>query len=115
MSARSRGFPLFLTFDIDAETMWTARDPAFANRPVLMSQGAYGWKTGVWRIMDLLRRYSIHTTFFIPGLVVEQNAYRTLPLSYTSYVLENGEVVLHGLSSDMMRDSRVRDSYLGTL
>jgi peptidoglycan/xylan/chitin deacetylase (PgdA/CDA1 family) len=72
MSARSRGFPLFLTFDIDAETMWTARDPAFANRPVLMSQGAYGWKTGVWRIMDLLRRYGIHTTFFIPGLVVEQ-------------------------------------------
>jgi branched-chain amino acid transport system ATP-binding protein len=48
-------------------------------------------------------------------LLVEQNAYRTLPLSYTSYVLENGEVVLHGLSSDMMRDSRVRDSYLGTL
>lgn len=48
-------------------------------------------------------------------LLVEQNAYRTLPLSHTTYVLENGEVVLHGSSWDLMRDSRVRDSYLGTL
>ena len=48
-------------------------------------------------------------------LLVEQNAYRTLPLSHTTYVLENGEVVLHGLSRDLMRDSRVRDSYLGIL
>jgi peptidoglycan-N-acetylglucosamine deacetylase len=68
----SRRFPLFLTFDLDAETMFTARDPSFAKRPVLMSQGAYGWKTGIWRIMDLLRRYDIRTTFFIPGIVVEQ-------------------------------------------
>jgi peptidoglycan/xylan/chitin deacetylase (PgdA/CDA1 family) len=72
MHVTSRGFPLFLTFDLDAETMWTARDPSFAQRPVLMSQGAYGWKIGIWRIMDLLRRYGIRTTFFIPGLVVEQ-------------------------------------------
>jgi peptidoglycan/xylan/chitin deacetylase (PgdA/CDA1 family) len=72
MHITSRGFPLFLTFDLDAETMWTARDPSYAQRPVLMSQGAYGWKTGIWRIMELLRRYSISTTFFIPGLVVEQ-------------------------------------------
>ena len=46
MSFTSKGFPLFLTFDLDAETMWTARDPAFAKRPILMSQGAYGWKVG---------------------------------------------------------------------
>jgi peptidoglycan/xylan/chitin deacetylase (PgdA/CDA1 family) len=72
MHMTSRGFPLFLTFDLDAETMWTARDPSFAQRPVLMSQGAYGWKTGIWRIIELLRRYGIRTTFFIPGLVVEQ-------------------------------------------
>jgi peptidoglycan/xylan/chitin deacetylase (PgdA/CDA1 family) len=72
MHITSRGFPLFLTFDIDAETMWTARDPALAQRPVLMSQASYGWKIGVWRIMEFLRKYDIKTTFFIPGLVVEQ-------------------------------------------
>ena len=47
MALTSSGFPLFLTFDLDAETMWTARDPAYAQRPILMSQGAYGWKVGV--------------------------------------------------------------------
>lgn len=33
MPTTSRGFPLMLTFDLDAETMWTARDPAYAQRP----------------------------------------------------------------------------------
>ena len=46
MSTTSRGFPLLLTFDLDCETMWTARDPGYAKRPILMSQGAYGWKVG---------------------------------------------------------------------
>jgi peptidoglycan/xylan/chitin deacetylase (PgdA/CDA1 family) len=88
MSARP-GFPLFLTFDLDAETMWTARDPIYANRPVLMSQGAYGWKTGIWRIMELLRRYDIHTTFFIPGLVVEQRPH------VVEALLKDGHEIAH--------------------
>jgi peptidoglycan-N-acetylglucosamine deacetylase len=72
MAVTSRGFPLFLTFDLDAETMWTGRDPKNAGRPILMSQGAYGWKRGVWRVMDLLDRYGLKSTFFVPGLVIEQ-------------------------------------------
>ncbi len=72
MPLTDRGFPLFLTFDLDAETMWTARDPSYAERPILMSQGAYGWKAGTPRILALLRRYGLRVTFFIPGLVVEQ-------------------------------------------
>ncbi|MDJ1159592.1 polysaccharide deacetylase [Chelatococcus sp. SYSU_G07232] len=72
MPLTSKGFPLFLTFDLDAETMWTARDPANAGRPIVMSQGAYGWKVGIWRVLDLLDRYGIKSTFFIPGLVIEQ-------------------------------------------
>src|ERR1700722_14517170 len=72
MPTTKRRFPLFLTFDLDAETMWTARDASFANRPVLMSQGAYGWKTGIWRIMEVLRRYGLQVTFFLPGFLSEQ-------------------------------------------
>jgi peptidoglycan/xylan/chitin deacetylase (PgdA/CDA1 family) len=72
MAVTSKGFPLMLTFDLDAETMWTARDPAYAQRPILMSQGAYGWKVGIWRVLDLLDRFAIKATFFIPGLVIEQ-------------------------------------------
>lgn len=72
MHLTSRGFPLFLTFDLDAETMWTARDPSYAQRPILMSQGAYGWKVGTDRILALLARYGLRVTFFVPGLVIDQ-------------------------------------------
>jgi peptidoglycan-N-acetylglucosamine deacetylase len=71
MAVTSKGFPLMLTFDLDAETMWTARDPANARRPILMSQGRYGWKVGMPRILALLERYGIHCTFFVPGQVAE--------------------------------------------
>lgn len=71
MPVTSKGFPLMLTFDLDAETMWTARDSNNANRPILMSQGRYGWKVGMPRILKLLERYGVHCTFFIPGQVAE--------------------------------------------
>ncbi|HEY8369157.1 MAG TPA: ribulose phosphate epimerase, partial [Thermodesulfobacteriota bacterium] len=67
------GFPVMLTFDLDAETLWTARDPANATKPITLSQGRYGWKVGTGRVLDLLDRYGITATFFIPGLVIEQH------------------------------------------
>ena len=73
MSLTSRGFPLFLTFDLDCETMWTGRDPAYASRPILMSQGAYGWKVGTGRVLALLERYGLKATFFVPGLIIDQH------------------------------------------
>lgn len=72
MTTNSKGFPLLATFDVDAETMWTARDPKYANWPIMMSQGAYSWKVGIWRVLEILRRYDIKTTFFVPGLIIEQ-------------------------------------------
>lgn len=72
MPLAPNGFPMMLTFDLDAETMWTARDPKNAQRPIVLSQGAYGWKVGTGRILDVLDRYGIKATFFVPGLVIEQ-------------------------------------------
>ena len=46
--------------------------PQNAERPIVMSQGAYGWKVGMPRILDLLARYGLRVTFFVPGLVMEQ-------------------------------------------
>ena len=43
------------------------RDPKNAERPIVMSQGAYGWKVGMPRILDLLARYGLRVTFFVPG------------------------------------------------
>ena len=89
MPVTTRGFPLLLTFDLDAETMWTGRDPANAKRPVLMSQGAYGWKVGMPRVLNLLDRYQIKATFFIPGEVAERHA------ALVREVVDRGHEVAH--------------------
>jgi peptidoglycan/xylan/chitin deacetylase (PgdA/CDA1 family) len=64
--------PVLLTFDMDAELLWTARDAAGAQKPVWISQGHYGPMVGLPRILALLRRYDVAATFFVPGQVVER-------------------------------------------
>jgi branched-chain amino acid transport system ATP-binding protein len=46
-------------------------------------------------------------------LLVEQNARGALALSHRAYVMESGEVVLHGEASALLADPRVRRAYLG--
>jgi peptidoglycan/xylan/chitin deacetylase (PgdA/CDA1 family) len=64
---------VMLTFDFDAETLWLARDPKSADRPGVMSQGRYGAKVGVPRLLDLLRAEGVRATFYIPGWVAEHH------------------------------------------
>jgi peptidoglycan/xylan/chitin deacetylase (PgdA/CDA1 family) len=61
-----------LTFDFDAESGWLSRDPALSDRPGIMSQGHYGPKVGVDRILNVLRTEKLPATFFIPGWVAEK-------------------------------------------
>lgn len=56
-----------LTFDVDAESLWIGRDPDNAQRPGVLSQGAYSPKVAVPKLLELLERYRIKGTFFIPG------------------------------------------------
>lgn len=72
MPLSDQGFPVMLTFDLDAETLWTARDPANLQKPITLSQGRYGWHVGVWRVLELLERYEIPATFFVPGQVIAE-------------------------------------------
>jgi branched-chain amino acid transport system ATP-binding protein len=46
-------------------------------------------------------------------LLVEQNAFAALKIADYAYVLEVGEIVLEGLGSDLIENSRVREAYLG--
>lgn len=63
---------LMLTFDFDAETLWLSRDPDNARRPGVLSQGIYGGKTGVPKILELLREEELKATFFVPGWTAEK-------------------------------------------
>ena len=46
-------------------------------------------------------------------ILVEQNARLGLMLANYGYVIENGELVLQGKTSDLMQDENVRKAYLG--
>jgi len=62
-----------LTFDFDAEAGWLSRDPDVARRPGILSQGTYGAKVGVPRLLRLLEEEGVRATFFIPGWVAEHH------------------------------------------
>ena len=59
-----------LTFDFDAEALWTSRDPKNARRPGVLSQGRYGAKVGVPKILETPAEADLRGTYFIPGWTV---------------------------------------------
>ncbi|MCC7426868.1 MAG: polysaccharide deacetylase [Alphaproteobacteria bacterium] len=67
-----------LTFDFDAETLWLSRDPTNAKRPGTLSQGVYGAKVAVPKILELLDEEGLNgkATFFVPGWTAEKHTGR---------------------------------------
>ena len=61
----------------------------------------------VFRIIDTLRRAGVSI------LLVEQNARAALEVADYAYVLETGELRLHGPASELAHDPRVVETYLG--
>jgi branched-chain amino acid transport system ATP-binding protein len=61
----------------------------------------------IFRTIDALRKTGVAI------LLVEQNARAALEVADYGYVLEMGELGLHGPAGDLARDPRVIDTYLG--
>ena len=55
------------SFDVDAESAMLAVDYSHANRMSAMSHQAYGPLVGVPRILKMLARHDVTSTFFVPG------------------------------------------------
>lgn len=68
---------VLLTFDFDAETLWLSRDASNWDRPGTLSQGGYGAKVGIPKILELLRNEELPATFFVPGWTAEFHTERT--------------------------------------
>ena len=109
------------TFDFDAESSWLARDPENAERLGVLSQGLYGAKRAVPKIMELLAETKMPATFYIPGWVVEHHTDRCREIRDAGY-----EIGHHGYShqwadpqrpdaecEDFDRASEVLDRLLG--
>lgn len=80
-----------LTFDFDAETLWLSRDPGNADKLGTLSQGEYGARRGVPKILELLRDEGLKATFFTPGWTVE-----THPEAVDAILSDGHEVGHHG-------------------
>src|SRR5437764_7336320 len=68
----SSKFAVMLTFDLDAESAFLANDPENAHRVGVISQGRYGPKVGVHRLIELMERKGLPATLFVPGWVAEK-------------------------------------------
>jgi peptidoglycan/xylan/chitin deacetylase (PgdA/CDA1 family) len=59
-----------LTFDVDIETPYRSRYPDAERRLSQLSEGRYGIRRGLPRILELLAEEGIPATFFVPGRTV---------------------------------------------
>ena len=80
-----------VTVDLDGEALWLNRDPENARLPVVMSQGAYGPRTGLPRLLSLFESHQIRATFFVPGWIAER-----YPTAVESIMAGHHEVAHHG-------------------
>jgi peptidoglycan-N-acetylglucosamine deacetylase len=78
-----------LTFDFDALSVWLGGYPHVT--PAMLSQGEFGASVGVPRILDLLKRYNILSTFFVPGHTAD-----SFPKVVQSIIDEGHEIGHHG-------------------
>jgi peptidoglycan/xylan/chitin deacetylase (PgdA/CDA1 family) len=79
------------TFDVDAESAVLRGAPHNAARMSVMSHQAYGPLVGVPRLLDLLERHRIRSTFFVPGYTAER-----YPEVVKAIVAAGHEVAHHG-------------------
>jgi peptidoglycan/xylan/chitin deacetylase (PgdA/CDA1 family) len=82
---------MFLSFDVDAESAWTSKDPAHAERLVTMSFGGYEARVGTPKLLELLRDLGLKATFFITGWSVEAH-----PAMAEAILKEGHEIGHHG-------------------
>src|SRR4030066_196425 len=77
-----------LTFDFDAISLWLG--PFKAQSPSMISRGEFG-AIGARRILDLLERYDIRATWFVPGHTAD-----TYPAIVEDIVKRGHEIGHHG-------------------
>jgi len=86
------------TFDVDAESTVLATDPGNSSRMSLMSHQAYGPRIGVPRLLQLLERRDIKSTFFVPGFTAD-----TYPDTVRRIIDGGHEVAHHGYLHEPMQ------------
>ena len=97
------------SFDVDAESAVLQASPVSATRPGVMTHQSYGPLVGVPRILDILERHGVMSTFFVPGYTAER-----YPTVVRDIVSAGHEVAHHGFLHETLEgvDSVTEASYL---
>ena len=80
-----------MSFCMDAECLWTQRGDGNRNHYTNLSRGAYGPKTGLPRILNVLDKHDIKATFNLPAWCCEQHT-----AAYREVVARGHEIAFHG-------------------
>ena len=88
------------TIDMDAESpqLWRNRNQASLSMNEL-EQRRYGMREGIWNLFDVLRRYEVHATCFVPVFEAE-----TRPWLLESIAEEEHEIGLHGVLHEVVSE-----------
>jgi peptidoglycan/xylan/chitin deacetylase (PgdA/CDA1 family) len=86
------------TFDMDAEAAMLADHPETAAYLDVMAHQRYGPRTAIPRILRMLDRQGVRTTFFLPGWVAEQ-----WPAAARSIRDAGHEIAHHGYLHESVR------------
>ena len=89
------------TVDVDAESpyQWSLPTDAAATLGQI-EQRLFGPRIGIWRILDLLDRYDIKATMFVPGLVAKNH-----PELLPAFVARGHEIGLHGYFHELATEA----------
>ena len=74
-------------------------EPSMGLAPILIEQ--------IFDTIQAIRKQGV------PVLLVEQNAFLALQIADYGYVIETGEIALHGKAQDLLANDRVKEAYLG--
>lgn len=90
---QGRSSAFCFTVDVDAHSplLWGLREQPPSALIGHLEQRSFGPRVGIWRLLDLLDRFGIKGSFYVPGIVAE-----TYPELLPAFVERGHEIGLHG-------------------
>lgn len=82
---------VMVTFDFDAESMWWSEDATSRYKPAVLSQGTYGPRRGLGKVLEILRDCEVPASFYTPGTTAENH-----PYAIEAILKEDHEIGHHG-------------------
>jgi peptidoglycan/xylan/chitin deacetylase (PgdA/CDA1 family) len=94
------------SFDVDGESpfVWLNHGQP-SSKLGEVEQRRFGPRTGVYRILDLLKEFDVKGSFFVPGLTAEQN-----PDLLENILKQGHEIGLHGYYHERVDDLNKSDN-----